>query len=389
MEENPDNMFNKLSDEILRLIASFLPPGTALETSLLSIRWRRLWNLISVQQGTLDGIACSVAEFVAHFDKLDPLKHPRKLQFRFGNGSSLLATIAANDKLQVDFSSGDQQEFPKQFDWNLQLISRQSIVTHQPCSSTNFFVKTLHLKSVGYLTNESVSSMVSEFHFLESLKIIECNGLKSFCVESTTSKLRKLTIFDCPHLEFLRLRSLELWSFRYRGKLPRIWPEYHFNLADAMLDCRQGPGYINSFKSSDFDPTLLTIKNVEVLTLCRWTFEALIWPGLSPSRGNFQFYKLKELWWIDYSNEGCNSDALIYFLKLCPALETLFMTIDPKSYCISSTSTGLKKVNSQNAELGHLKVVKLEGFTKQEESECSDHFAQEEDDIGLTSASQH
>lgn len=55
--------------------------------------------------------------------------------------------------------------------------------------------------------------------------------------------------------------------------------------------------------------------------------QALIWPGISPLKGNFQFYKLKELWWIDYSKDGYGADALIYFLKLCPALETLFVTV--------------------------------------------------------------
>lgn len=54
-----------------------------------------------------------------------------------------------------------------------------------------------------------------------------------------------------------------------------------------------------------------------------------------------------------------------------------FVQIDPKSYCIPS----IKKVNRQITELGHLKVVKLEGFTEQEESESPDHFAQVEDDI--------
>ncbi|XP_015876957.3 F-box protein At2g39490 [Ziziphus jujuba] len=361
MEENTDNLFRKLPDELLCRIISFLPSETALETSLVSTRWRGLWNLVSVKQGNLDGIACSIAEFLTHFDRLDPLKQPRKLQFHLGKDSTVLATIAANDKLQVDFSTV-KQEFPKQFDWKLVLINHHD-VTHQPCPS-NFFVKTLNLKSVGHLTNEAVSSMMSKFQFLESLKIIECNGLQTLCVESTP-KLQNLTIFDCPDLISLRIRSSKLRSFRFRGKLPRITPEYHFNLVDAMLDCRQGPGY-GGFKSSDFDPALLTIKNAEVLTLCRWTFEALIWPGISPLKGNFQFYKLKELWWIDSSKDGYCADALIYFLKLCPALERLFVTIDEKSYCIPIMATCTKEVD-RHTKLGHVKVVKLDGFTKQED----------------------
>lgn len=51
--------------------------------------------------------------------------------------------------------------------------------------------------------------------------------------------------------------------------------------------------------------------------------QALIYPHC-----RVQFSKLEELWWIDYENdEKYNSDALISFLKLCPLLETLSVTV--------------------------------------------------------------
>lgn len=58
-------------------------------------------------------------------------------------------------------------------------------------------------------------------------------------------------------------------------------------------------------------------------------FQALIWPSISPSSGNFIFYKLRELWWVDNDNhEGENSiRALVSFLKLCPALEQLYVMV--------------------------------------------------------------
>ncbi|PON75311.1 F-box domain containing protein [Parasponia andersonii] len=360
VEENSDS-FGRLPDEILCRIISFLPCETALETSFLSTRWRGLWNLASVQQSTVDNIDTAVANFVTCFDKLNPLSHPRLLQLHFGESKVLLATLAANNKLKVDFSAGEK-EFPTYFDWKL-LLNHQN-AANQLCPSTSVYVKALHLKSVDFLTSEAVSSVVSNFQFLESLKIIECNGLRSLYIESSP-KLVNLTILDCPHLEFLQLKSSKLRSFRFRGKLPRIWPENHFNLADAMLDFRQGPSTY-SLISSDFDPALLTIKNAHVVTLCRWTFETLIWPSLLPMKEAFKFYKLQELWWIDYSEEDYNTDALMYFLKLCPALERLFVTVDPKSYYMPRASTILKK-SSRHTQLGNLKVVKLEGFMNQED----------------------
>ncbi|PON91460.1 F-box domain containing protein [Trema orientale] len=360
VEENSDS-FGRLPDEILCRIISFLPCETALETSFLSTRWRGLWNSASVQQSTVDNIDTAVANFVTCYDKLNPLSHPRLLQLHFGESKVLSATLAANNKLKVDFSAGEK-EFPRYFDWKL-LLNHQN-AANQLCPSTSFYVKALHLKSVDFLTSEAVSSVVSNFQFLESLKIIECNGLRSLHIESGP-KLVNLTILDCPHLEFLHLKSSKLRSFRFRGKLPRIWPENHFNLADAMLDFRQGPSTY-SLISSEFDPALLTIKNAQVVTLCRWTFETLIWPSLLPMKETFKFYKLQELWWIDYSEEDYNTDALMYFLKLCPALERLFVTVDPKSYHMPRTSTILKK-STRHTELGNLKVVKLEGFMNQED----------------------
>lgn len=54
------------------------------------------------------------------------------------------------------------------------------------------------------------------------------------------------------------------------------------------------------------------------------SWQALIFPSLS---WNFKFYKLQELWWIDDSKGNFNASALIGFLKLCPALERLFITV--------------------------------------------------------------
>ncbi|XP_062154081.1 F-box protein At2g39490 isoform X3 [Alnus glutinosa] len=232
MKENTLDLLSNLPDEILCRIIAFLPSESALETIFLSTRWRGLWNTSLVRHGTIEAAANAISGFLTHFDELDPLRQPRKLQYHFGKDSTLLATIA---------------------------------------------------------------------------------------------------------------------------------------------DFRQGPGNIG-FKSCDFDPTLLTIKNAEILTLCKWTFEALIWPSISYFQSNFQFYKLKKLWWIDNSTEGYNSEALISFLKLCPALEQLFVTIDPKSYCMPSTATYSKKV-TRHSELGHLKVVKLEGFTnKEDEISLAENF---------------
>ncbi|GAU31638.1 hypothetical protein TSUD_38350 [Trifolium subterraneum] len=220
MEESIEDLFRNLPDEILGCIVSFLPNEHALETSLISTRWRDLWNQILVKHGTIEDITGIVAEFLTNFDVFDPLKRPRKLQFHFGDDNALFAAIATN---------------------------------------------------ISYLTSEVASSIVSNLDHLENLVITDCCGLQSLFIESE-SKLHKLTILDCLQLKSLHHRTSKLKSFRYRGPLPRIWPESHFNLCHAILDFSQGLS-CSDLIAQDFDETLLTIKNSEVLTLCGWTFE--------------------------------------------------------------------------------------------------------------------
>lgn len=353
MEESVQNLFRYLPDEILGCIVSFLPNEYALETSLISTRWRDLWNQVLVKHGTIEDITGVVAEFLANFDDLDPLKQPRKLQFHFADDNALFAAIAANNKLLLVFSYGEkniERKYELQFKLNKQHFTFHSV----------FLVKSLYLKSLSYLTSEVASSIVSNLDHLENLTITDCCGLQSLFIESE-SKLRKLTILDCLQLKYLHLRTSKLKSFRYRGPLPQIWPESHFNLCHAILDFRQGLS-CRDLSAQDFDEILLTIKNSEVLTLCEWTFETLIWPSISPSSGSFIFYKLRELWWIDNHENENSINALVSFLKLCPALEQLSVTIDRSSYSAPQSNLGSIQA-TKYSELEHLKLVKFKGFT--------------------------
>lgn len=353
MEESVQNLFRYLPDEILGCIVSFLPNEYALETSLISTRWRDLWNQVLVKHGTIEDITGVVAEFLANFDDLDPLKQPRKLQFHFADDNALFAAIAANNKLLLVFSYGEkniERKYELQFKLNKQHFTFHSV----------FLVKSLYLKSLSYLTSEVASSVVSNLDHLENLTITDCCGLQSLFIESE-SKLRKLTILDCLQLKYLHLRTSKLKSFRYRGPLPQIWPESHFNLCHAILDFRQGLS-CRDLSAQDFDEILLTIKNSEVLTLCEWTFETLIWPSISPSSGSFIFYKLRELWWIDNHENENSINALVSFLKLCPALEQLSVTIDRSSYSAPQSNLGSIQA-TKYSELEHLKLVKFKGFT--------------------------
>ncbi|XVF83589.1 hypothetical protein PTKIN_Ptkin16aG0501300 [Pterospermum kingtungense] len=308
MEVKAGDFISSLPDEILFHIISLLPFESDIQTIFLSTRWRFLWNMALVKHGSKEDVPNAVSGFLTNFDEHNPIRNTRRLQFHFGQDGVLSAIIAPNNKLHLDFSAEINHENPRQFGWQIELNAQN--LSLQPSPST-FFVKTLYLISVNRLSSEAVSSMVSKFQLLENLKIIACNGLESLSIDSDT-KLFDLTIFDCPQLKSLHIKSYKLRTLLYRGQFPWFWPEFHFNLRNAMLDSRQGPGY-SSFKASEFDRVLLTIKNSEILTLCKWTFE-----------------------------------------------------IDHNSYAMPSAASCSKQVG-RYTKLQHLKVVKLEGFANQED----------------------
>ncbi|KAJ8747283.1 hypothetical protein K2173_014520 [Erythroxylum novogranatense] len=137
-------------------------------------------------------------------------------------------------------------------------------------------------------------------------------------------------------------RSSMLKTFCYLGIMP--------------LFCREGLSKYSLISVKDIDPVLLTIKNVAVLTLSKWTFKlALICPSLSPLHVDFQLCNLKDMWWIDDSDERFDIHTLV-------SLEQLFITINyigtdlPESTAIYSIQVG------RTAEFRHLKLIKLEGF---------------------------
>jgi len=269
------DLFSNLPKEIIGRIVSFLPNESSMETILISTRWRDLWNETIVRYGTIEEITSVVTIFLTGFDDLDPLKHPRKLQFHYED-KVLLATIANNSKLLLDFSPL-KKEFIENIHMHFELhfkLNNQQKISYKSFTSNIFSLKSLYLKSISYLTSEVASSIISSLDHLENLAIISCNGLQSLSIDSNF-ELHKLTILDCLQLKYLHLKTSKLKSFQFRGPLPWILPEFHFNLSDAMLDFRLGPSCGN-FKTKDFDATLLTIKNSQVLTLCRWTFEVCL-----------------------------------------------------------------------------------------------------------------
>ncbi|KAA8539422.1 hypothetical protein F0562_026114 [Nyssa sinensis] len=374
LEEEKDDLISKLPDDILCPIILHLPFKSAVQTSIFSKRWRNLWKKALALHGTIQDTEKVITAFLDSTNELDEPSNPRGLVYHFGQGSSLLATVKDNTELHLDFFN-EEQGIPENFDWRLRLHSPN--LNGEPIIFYRLSIRILHLSSVSNLTKEAVSSIISYFLLLESLEISKCKGLQALSILANT-ELRSLTILDCPQLNDIFIVPYNLQTLRFRGLLPQFSLMYGLSFVDAnaMLDFRGGPGY-NPFSCHNLLNFLLALSKVKLLTMCGWPFQVpipewLLLAGFIQDPEDFMFSNLKELWWIDSSMEEYNIDVLVSFLKTCPALERLCITIDPTSYQNPNKVECHSRVENLNRAARHrrlngVRVVKMEGFTNRED----------------------
>ncbi|TYG70722.1 hypothetical protein ES288_D05G336700v1 [Gossypium darwinii] len=337
-----------------------------------------------------------IQSFVDDFDTHYRPRNKWGFRFEFGHGRGILvASISSKGALQLDSSAG-KQELPRPFDLFLKLnltsanhLSRRymwfdwgrleenhPLQTHQPSSNT-MKVKSLYLISVSQLSNMAVSSLVPNLPFLQSLTIAKCNGLQSLQIKETQG-LHKLVVLDCPRLQSLS----NLVSFK--GE-PSGRCGCGLFLEDAMVDLRQGPltQWTWDFQKS---PRCLDYYNIYKRTLCGCTnrkrcFKSILISIRTSMCKPLSFSsrdpllcmsELKELWWIDCSMERESINALLCFLKLCPNLKRLFVTIDPKCYNMPSTG--------KFSDLKYLASTLAESLTLKENN-CTAHNLQNMDQM--------
>ncbi|KAK8299445.1 hypothetical protein V6Z11_D05G323800 [Gossypium hirsutum] len=423
---DPNDYISRLPDNILHHIISFLPFESGVRTSILSTHWKHLWKEALLEPVhdviTMEAATKIIQSFVDDFDTHYRPRNKWGFRFEFGHGRGILvASISSKGALQLDFSGG-KQELPRPFDLFLklnlaspnhlsppymwfdwwQLEENHPLHTQQPSWNT-MKVKSLYLISVSQLSNMAVSSLVANLPFLQSLTITKCSGLQSLQIKEAKG-LHKLVVLDCPGLQSLSFEGVSLKSFRYRGNLVSIKVSCKCKhiaqfcrcdcglfLEDVMVDLRQGHltqwtwDFQKSFRclyhydlyektrcrctnrKRCFKSILISIRGVKSLTICRWFFETSMCNSLPFSSRDLLpcMRQLEELWWIDCSMERESINALLCFLKLCPNLERLFVTIDPKCYNMPSTGKFSDSV-IVSEKLDDLKAVKLEGVADEE-----------------------
>ncbi|KAA8518859.1 hypothetical protein F0562_016367 [Nyssa sinensis] len=388
MEAGPD-FISSLPCEIQQQIVSLIPLKEAVKTSILSSAWRRLWSPFQVELDfdsnhvTSDGASGKLMQAMADFLKschspevwkfcLSTSEKEKDQCSRMKNGLVFFATKGVEKELYLDFSGG------KQMTCNFSLILKQScpIPCKHPIDTYSFSsLKTLHLRSVNQLSNNLVSSFFSNCWLLENLKLENCTGLQSIDIDANNN-LQSFKIIDCPNMVRITLSALNLKSFWYQGALAQIQLKSSPHL-DVILNLREGLGH-NEFDCEDVLSLLASLKDIEILAISGWILEWLCTAGVIFGRLAFQFSNLKELCWIGSLIDKPKRDSLASFLNILPSLEKLFVNIDQSYSSIPCPFfhqywhephlwMDYATVKSNAPQLEHLRIVKMIGFSSQED----------------------
>lgn len=100
LEEKKEDFISNLRDDILCHILSLVPLRCAVQTSVLSNRWRYLWRKAIEFQGTVEDIPRVITLLLEKISDSD-----RKIRLHFTQGSHILGTIKDHEELHLNFGN--------------------------------------------------------------------------------------------------------------------------------------------------------------------------------------------------------------------------------------------------------------------------------------------
>ncbi|KAJ4792789.1 F-box protein [Rhynchospora pubera] len=305
-----EDRISNLPNEILQFIICLMPLKYAIRTSVLSKRWRHLWqfNLVSSTSLQFDeDFSCnqSPKQFVTTLDQYLHLHGDKSLD-KFGilfspfdiffpNLEKWIATVLAKGvkELKIDLSQGilytpgdsyidDRMPFviPNPlFNCNsLTHLSLSRCNFSDPLVSANFVgLSSLSLDNVNLLTDAMLTSILEYCVLLESISLKRCEILDTVKFVGEKLKLQKLVIVDCNNVLDIEISAPKLKSFLYHG-----WISFSHVFGNVS---KVNDAYLCSPGSEEFDLVftgiLSDLSHVKILTICSMGLLVLVFYHLN------------------------------------------------------------------------------------------------------------
>ncbi|XP_018466866.2 putative FBD-associated F-box protein At1g50980 [Raphanus sativus] len=200
---------SEFPDELLLKMLNLLPTKDAVATSVLSKRWISLWkemNAFRYDGDTVGRVYWGFALFITkllNLDSLDLKISPYSTN-KYINYLVNIAVARSLRKLRVEMVCGSF-EFPKSLfiHSNLETVILEKVTLEDPPLDARFVcLKSLHLLSVRFSSDESVETLLSRCPVLEDLVVrrssftnvmvftIDVPTLRSLCVDNSVGESR-------------------------------------------------------------------------------------------------------------------------------------------------------------------------------------------------------
>ncbi|MQL84450.1 hypothetical protein Taro_016962, partial [Colocasia esculenta] len=388
---------SELPDAILGHILSLMPAKAATQTTILSRRWRDLWQYIWRFSTTLDFTAEFAArqtpdEFVRNVNRYLELHRGRKIQRFlvsfdrdprfFPDVENWVEFAVARDveELRLEFSSKGQNTHKPYIPVDLEKWVSGFRVPHQvfdcmplrvlglgncrisppPDISGLCSLRSLSLTRVD-VTSDVLQSILSKCGLLERLFLRHCLHFESIKLTSPRIKLKQLVVVDCWALSDLEISASSLQSFHFYGD---VWKYGSFsgvtNLADVFIcsiNWKRWQGLHN------YIYLLSDVPHVEVLTVCTTTLRAVA--ELSTIYGEdlpLPLHHLRELQLLmeEMSMHHLSKICGFFVFFATPLLERLFIRLPLNRNDSFPTKATIER--PQDVHLNQLRVIKMYNF---------------------------
>ncbi|WOL08852.1 F-box/LRR-repeat protein [Canna indica] len=394
MGRRSQDRISNLPDHLLQSILSLIPLKSAVRTSILSRRWRHLWQHSLVSSATLDfggDFASSqspkdFAATVAWYLRLHGDQKLDRLRFLFAPFDLFLPDIdtwiaAAARKevkeLELDLSQGilscvDGHYIDGRQPYLLpESLFRCEALTHLSLSRCDFdddvrFGSFGHLSSLNLshvnVTDEMLESLLADCPLLESLSLRNCQRLDAIRILGPPRlRLRELTLVDCFNAYEVEISAPKLQSFRYFG---RLFDLDEFDNISKLVDA-QILLTTDEYDEYGFIEFISHFSKVQVLTLCSTTLTHLANEKFEGGDLQILFPNLQELQLVMESMTEEHLSSIYDFLEFCPSpfLEKLFVQLPrdvQESVDIRHLTTA--RQGPPDVPFNHLKVIKINNF---------------------------